>query len=174
MRSQWLTQLLESPQLPTLEATEFISRLSDFRFVQNAPMIAEQIRQTITAFPELYSYLKNALFSLLETDLNNPEWPTLEILKLHRVQHKNVLLPIFLDALQQGRLSNRTDIERFNTALLHLDEDYRTLGQTIQPLFQAKYQQAAQEFKTIQNNCKWRIQMLKTLEQTPSLTHASV
>lgn len=174
MRSHWLTQLLESTQLPILEPTEFISRLNDFRFTQEATLIAEQIRQTITVFPELYSFLKNALFSLLETDLNNPEWPTLEVLKLHRVQHKNVLLPFFLDSLQQERLTNRTDIERFNTALLRLDQDYRILGQNIQPLFQAKYQQAAQEFKTIQNNCKWRIQMLKALEQTPPLTHTSV
>lgn|GEM_PF-2452603 len=174
MRSHWLTQLLESPQLPTLEPAEFVSRLSDFRFAQEAPLIAEQIRQTMTVFPELYSFLKSDLCNLLETDLNNPEWPTLEVLKLHRIQHKNVLLSLFLDALQQGRLSSHTDIERFSTALLRLDQDYRMLGQTIQPLFQAKYQQAAQTFKTIQNNCKWRIQMLKTLETTPSLTHASV
>lgn len=174
MHSHCMTQLLESPQLPTLEPAEFVARLSDFRFVQEAPLATEQLRQTMTVFPELYGFLQSTLLSILETDLSNPEWPTLEVLKLHRVQHKNALLRIFFDALQQGRLSRGSDTERFNTVLTRLQQDYQTLGQTIQPLFQGKFQQAAQEFKTVQGYCQWRIQMLKAFEQKQPPIQTSV
>jgi hypothetical protein len=149
-RRQWLNQLLEGPQPPFIDATEFLSRLSDFRFSEvQRRQAAEQLQQTVAIIPEIVEALKDALLTALETDLGNPEWPVLEVLKLHRLAHKNPLITLLRNWIQQGLMTDASDAVRFNRALNQLQQDYSIQSRKIQPLFQPSYQQAYQEFKIL-------------------------
>lgn len=159
-RRQWLNQLLEGPQPPFIDATEFLARLSDFRFSEpQRRQAVEQLQQTVAILPEIVDPIKNALFEVLEADLGNPEWPMLEVLKLHRLAHKNPLVALLRNWVQQELLIHATDTARLDQALNQLQQDYLSQGQKIQPLFQPAYQQAYQEFRALLINGLWRIQL---------------
>jgi hypothetical protein len=169
-RRKWLTQLLESPHLPTMTPTEFLARLSDFRYVQDTPQAVEQLRLTAAVYPDAMNAIKDALLNLLEAELGNPEWPTLEVLKVHRLSHKNPIISLFQDWVQQGKIKDASDVRRLQHILSRLQQDYLALGQTINPLFQGTYQQAYQEFRSLQTTCNWRLHLLKTLPNSLPVT----
>lgn len=161
-RKHWFSQLLESPHLPTITPTEFLARLHDFRYAQEAPLAMQQILQTMRVWPDLLETIQGALLDILEADLGKSEWPTLEVLKLHRLNHKTPIISAFQDWIQQGLITQPASLERLQPALQQLQQDYLTLGQSIQPLFHTSYQKDFQEFRALMTYCLWRLYMLKT------------
>ena len=168
----WLNQLLESPKLPVVTPAEFLSRLSDFRYASDSRQAAEQLRQTVAVYPDALAPIQDAVLALLEQDLGHPEWPTLEVLKLHRLSHKNPIISLFQEWAQQRKIQSQSELERFQTAINQLQQDYATLGRTVQPMFQASYQESFQEFKSLHTSCLWRLQMLKAMPSSQFISHA--
>ena len=159
-RRQWLTQLLEGPQPPFIEAPEFLTRLSDFSFSEaQRRQAAIQLQQTVAVLPEITIPLRAALLDVLDADLGNPDWPTLEVLKLHRLAHKNILVALLRQWVQQELLTDPSETAQLDRALSQLQQDYLTQSKQVQALFLPAYQQAYLEFRTLITNGLWRVQI---------------
>lgn len=159
-RSAILQELLESEHLPFLDATHFLEPLIDFRFSPDQRWQAGQaLAQTIMARPEVFGYLKEPLLQTLETDLSNPDWPVLDILKLHRVAHKAVVVDIIRQCVNSGLFRAQKDTERLNQALDKLRADFSALEQRIAMLFQPALQRAHSDFKRVLTDGNWQARL---------------
>ena len=167
-RADKLTQLLESATLPTITPDELVSRLSDFRLTEpQRRQAAEQILQTLGTYPDLRKQLKTALFALLEAELDQSNQPTLEVMKLHRLAHKNLPVTLFQACLQRGWLHEPADLAHLQAALQLLQQNYLTLGREIHPLFLPGFQQAYQEFRGLFTECMWRVHQQAASRKKP-------
>lgn len=167
-RSGVFHQLLESEALPFLDQSRFLAPLTDFRYDVNQRRQAAQIlMRTIQARPEVFERLKDPFLKGLEADANNPDWPVLDILKLHRVAHKTVLVDLARQCVTIGLFRTQEDWERLDSALRQLEAEFAFLGQTISGLFAPALQEAQDEFTRILMDGDWRIQ-LQTGTRRPS------
>jgi hypothetical protein len=159
-RGKQLHQLLESDQLPFMEPQAFLAPLTEYRFTEPERRQATQaLMHTILARPECFEPLKELLFDALEADLGNPDWPLLDVLKLHRVAHKNPLVDLFRQFVQTGLIRSTNDNMRLNQALIQLQQDFAQQGTTISPLLLPMYTQAYNHFRQIITHGSWRIKL---------------
>lgn len=159
-RGKHLHQLLESDQLPFIEHHAFLEPLTNYRFTELERRQATQaLMHTILARPEFFEHAKEFLFQALEADLGNPDWPLLDVLKIHRLAHKNPLVDLFRQFVQTGLIRTTKDSIRLNHALVQLQKDFTQQGLTISPLLQPLYTQAYNYFRQIITHGSWRIKL---------------
>lgn len=157
IRSRLCQSLLESPQLPVLEGKQLLYPLTDFRnAAQSQQQAAHSLIQTLKARPEVFESLKAPLLSALEHDLNNPNWPLLDILKLHRVTHKLALLLVFDSALQSGWLNRTIDQQRLLRAVSQLENTIDSLKSQLALLFQPWLTQTCQTLNRLLQQQHWQ------------------
>jgi hypothetical protein len=159
-RSKHLHQLLESEQLPFMAHSAFLEPLTDFQFSETDRLqAAHALMQTILARPECFEHLKETLFLALEADLGNPEWPLLDVLKLHRLAYKNSLVDLFRQCVQTGLIRTQADRTRLDCALSRLQQDFAEQGTKISFLLQPAYGQAYNRFRQLMTQGTWRIKL---------------
>jgi hypothetical protein len=159
-RGNYLHQLLESEQLPFIGHSQFLEPLLDYRFVEPQRAKATQaLLKTIQARPEIFANLKEPLFQALEAELRNQELPILEILKIHRLAHKNGLVDLFRHFVQDGFIRTAKDYARLDKALTLLQMDYAEQGPKISLLLQPIYLQAYNAFRQMMTSGTWRIKL---------------
>jgi hypothetical protein len=156
-RSNAFGQLLESKQLPFVSYEHWLEPLLHHRHEREARQEATQaLLNTLLARPEVFDALKNPIFKALEADLGNPDWPLLELLKLHRLAHKNPLVHLFKQLVQTGFIRTQADMERLDRALTLLQKDYILYGNHIAPIVRPLYIQAFEEFRQLITDGYWR------------------
>lgn len=167
-RSHLLHQLLESESLPFINESALLEPLTDFRhdalFRKQA---AVSLMAGIRARPEIFDLLKEPLLAALESDLDSEEWPTLEILKLHRVGHKVILVDLIRQCMEMGLLRTQEEAKRVERALRQLQAAFVILSRNISGLFLPKLRAAHMDFRTILTQGNWRIR-LHTMTQGAS------
>jgi hypothetical protein len=165
-RGGWLHTLLESEKLPFLSHQQFLEPTLDFLYPESLRQQANQaLLSTILARPEIFVQLQEPLFKALERDLGNPEWPTLEVLKLHRLAHKIPLINLFRQFVEKGLIRTEKDSIRLDSILSRLQQEFSEQGPKISPLFQAMYTKYDQTLRQIVTNGLWRIK-LKNIQPT--------
>lgn len=165
-RSALLHKLLESDQLPFARYEDFFDPLIDYRFSQpQRETTAKALMTTILARPEIFDHLKEALFQTLEAELGEPEWPMLEVMKLHRLQRKTPLVWLFQQFVQTGFIRTLRDNSRLDRALTLLQEDWFQFGYKTAPLFRPAYDTAYDAFRAIITDGSWRARLRFKLPQ---------
>lgn len=173
-RSGIFHQLLESEALPFLDQARFLAPLTEFQYdVNQRRQAAQSLMHTIQARPEVFEHLKEPFLKGLEADANNPDWPVLDILKLHRVAHKTVLVNLARQCVLIGLFRTQEDQERVDKALRQLQEEFVALGQTISGLFAPALQEAQGELKRILRDGDWRAQLRAGTQRSSSGMDAS-
>lgn len=159
-RGGWLHQLLESEKLPFLSHQQFLEPLFDFLYPEAQRHQASQaLLATILARPEIFTQLQEPLFKALEADLGNPEWPTLEVLKLHRLAHKVPLVDLFRQFVESGLVRTEKDCIRLDLALSQLQREFAAEGPKISSLFQPMHTRHFNALRQIVTNGLWRIKL---------------
>jgi hypothetical protein len=149
-RSALFNKLLESGQLPFVSYKQWLEPVLQYNQSPERRLFAvDSILNTLTARPEIFSALKEPLFAALELDLGNEQWPLLEVLKIHRLAHKNPLLGLFQQLLQRGFIRTLEDKKRLKRALILLQDDYAYLGAQVAPILRPLFEQAYLEFKQL-------------------------
>lgn len=166
-RSDLLHQLLESENLPFVNESTLLESLTDFRY---EPLLRKRaavaLMATIQARPEIFDLLKEPLLVALEADLNNSDWPVLEILKLHRVAHKVILVDLIRQCLEMGLLRTQGEAQRVDRALNQLQNTFAVLRQRISGLFLPKLQVAHADLKVVLTQGNWRIRLHSLTQST--------
>ncbi len=156
-RSALLHKLLESDQLPFTTVERLLEPLLDYRCtLEQREISARQLLTSILARPQMLETFKGILFQALETDLANREWPVLEVMKIHRVSHKNVLVRLFRDLVKTGLIRTLRDNTRLDRDLNLLQDDYLYLGCQVSPLFRGAFDCAYEEFRHLITQDTWR------------------
>ncbi len=157
-RNTLCQELLESPGLPCISAAELLTPLVDFRyFPEQREAAAQKLIQTLLARPEIFEALKAPLLEALAAELNSPDWPVLDILKLHRVTHKLTLLSVFDAGLKQGLLSRPMDLRQLSQSLQMLEISMDTLQGQLSLLFQPGLTQARQALSQLCRQRQWQV-----------------
>lgn len=155
-RSSILQQLMESKHLPFLDHNHFLEPLVDFR---QDPAQRQQagnvLAQTIIARPEVWDHLKEPFMQLLESGLHQSEWPVLDILKLHQVAHKVVLIDVLRQCVNSGLLRTQLENERLDQALSNLQTCYLALNNQIALLFKPALQKAHDDLQCVLAQGHW-------------------
>ncbi|WP_373533105.1 hypothetical protein [Vampirovibrio sp.] len=155
-RSAIFQQLMESKKLPFLDHAHFLEPLTDFRQAPSQRQQAGQrLAQTILARPEVWEHLKEPFLQALEADLNHPEWPLLDILKLHQVAHKVVLIDVIRQCVNAGLLRTQADQERLSQAVERLQNCFLALNNQISLLFKPALQKAHQALQNVLSDGHW-------------------
>lgn len=161
-RSQWCHQLLESTRLPFMTHQQFLEPLVEFLYPEvQRHQACHVLLNTILSRPEIFLQLKEPLFQALEADLHNPEWPVLEVLKIHRLAHKVPLVDLFRQFVENGLIRTEKDCLRLDEALNQLQTEFIEQGQQISSLFQSMYARHAQALRQIVTLGVWRIKLRK-------------
>lgn len=170
-RSQWMHQLLESKKLPFIEYSKFLEPLLDYRYTEEQRQETTQaLMNTLLARPEIFEPFKPALFGILETDLANPHWPLLEILKVHRLSQKLPIVDLFRQCVEAGFLRTAEDALRLTQSLSQLQENFNLQASQISFLFQPAYQTAHAQLQTILNQGLWWASLRKFDEECTAVT----
>ncbi len=134
-RSARLHQLLETPQDTNLQPDHLWSRIIGFQYTpddRKAALIA--LMSTFIQRPGVAAALKPSLFGALESELDEIEWPVLDILKVHRLAHKNALL-LLLNQLEQSGKVTRLEQGRVERVIQCLQAQYQGLSAELTPMF---------------------------------------
>lgn len=159
-RSNWFHQLLESEKFPFINHQQFLEPLVDFLFPEpQRHQSCERLLQTILARPEIFIQLKEPLFKALEAELGNPEWPVLEVLKIHRLAHKVPLVDLFRLFVENGLIRAEKDCLRLDNALTRLQTTFSEQGSQISSLFQAMFAKHVAALRQIITHGTWRIKL---------------
>jgi len=159
-RDMLLHQLMEAKQLPFASHAQFLEPLTRYGLPDEVRQLAAQaLLDTILIRPEIFEHLKAPMFQALEAGLNDKTWPMLEMLKLHRLSHKNNLVWLFRHGVRTGLIRTLPDNLRLDTALTRLQEDYLHYGEQVPPMFQPAYEHAFQAFREIVTDGAWRIRL---------------
>ncbi len=159
-RHQMLEMMLESDELPLSSFETFLSPVVHYQLTHSQrTQNASSLLNTILVRPEIFEHLKEPLFQALEIDLGNPEWPLLEVLKLHRLAHKNALIRLFRQCVDTGLIRVLRDNTRLDRAITLLQEDYFQYGYKVSPLFRNAYDQASNEFRRLLTDGFWRAKL---------------
>ncbi len=162
-RTQQFHQLLEGEHLPFIDHARFLEPLIDFRFeAQQRAQAGISLIQTILSRPEVFEHLKEPIFQALESDFDKPEWPLLDILKLHRVAHKHIFVELFRQCVQNGLLRAEKDRLRLDQALNHLQNEFKLLSTQLSFLFQSSFQQAQAALRNSLTQGNWRVRLKPT------------
>jgi len=161
-RHALLNQLLESEQLPFVTPAQLIAPLQNLHQLPDWGRAAAQaLSRTILAHPDIFSVLKPALFQALEADLNNPNWPVLDIQKIGRVAQKNRLVAVFAALLEsasppmQGILSY-AERRRLQQALEAIQSNYYDLSRHTGSIVRPMLEHAYNEFRLMMTSGHWR------------------
>ncbi len=142
-RSDLCQALLESPLLPCVSALELLNPLTDFRYFEPQREVAAQMLiQTLQARPEVFQALTPPLLEALGAELHSPDWPVLDILKLHRVTHKLTVLSVVDAGLKQGWIRQPQDLRELRHRLDGLERAMAFLQGQLSLLFQPGLSQA--------------------------------
>jgi hypothetical protein len=157
-RSAMLQQLMESTRLPFLDHSQFLKPLVDFsqEFLQRQ-QAGNALAQTIIARPEVWDHLKEPLMQVLEAGLIHPEWPVLDILKLHQVTHKVVLIDVIRKCVNSGLFRTQPEHERLDQVLSNLQACFLTLNSQISLLFKPALQKAHEDLQRLLAEGQWRL-----------------
>lgn len=148
-RSALCHKLLESKELPVIEPYHLLERLTGYQYdAVEREWASRNLEASLQARPELIDVLKPALFAYLENTLHEDDVPLLEILKVHRLGHKNNLLRLFPALNNLGQWS-QADQSRLNDILRRLYEQYQALNQTVSPLFYTHLHAAYEQLRQI-------------------------
>lgn len=159
-RSHWCHQLLESSKLPFMTHQQFLEPLVEFLYPEAMRHEAcQSLLATILSRPEIFMQLKEPLFKALEADLGNPEWPVLEVLKIHRLAHKVPLVDLFRQFVESGLIRSEKDCVRLDEALGHLQAEFGQQTSQISSLFQSMFAKHAQALRQIVTQGTWRIKL---------------
>lgn len=159
-RSDLCQKLLESDQLPFLTHEQLLAEFS--RYGADPGMVREAARHLLDSIlgrPEIFTQLKEPLFAFLEADLGNPDWPLLEVMKLHRLSHKNPVVWLFQQFVKTGLMRLPSDLKRLDSALTRLQQDYTLYGSGVFPFMQPAYDAAFYAFRQILTDGSWRIKL---------------
>lgn len=166
-RSQWCQKLLESEQLPFARMDALLAPLIHHQYpAEQREHAVRALLETMTARPEIVEPFKEALLQALEADLGNPNWPLLEVMKIHRLKHKTPLVWLFRQLVETGMLRAEADTQRLNQALARLQNDYSQFGRQVPPLFRPAFDAAHNAFCHQLQDGVWRVQR-RRLASTP-------
>jgi hypothetical protein len=141
---------------------QFLEPLVEFLYPEvQRHQACHVLLNTILSRPEIFLQLKEPLFQTLEADLHNPEWPVLEVLKIHRLAHKVPLVDLFRQFVENGLIRTEKDCRRLDEALNQLQTEFIEQGQQISSLFQSMYARHAQALRQIVTLGVWRIKLRK-------------
>jgi hypothetical protein len=159
-RSMLLHKLLDSEQLPYLTQEQFLAPLISYR---NSPedrdLMTSKLLATILARPQFFEPLREALFKALEQGLADPDWPLLDVLKIHRVACKNNMVRLFQNLVKAGFIQALRENVRLDAALSLLQEDYAYLGYKISLFFRPSYDASFEEFRKLMTDGTWRARL---------------
>lgn len=165
-RSALFNKLLESDSLPFATYQQWLSPILEYgQPGEWCTTAVQSILNTLVARPEIFNMLKNPLFKALEMDLGNPEWPLLEVMKIHRLAHKTPLIWLFQQLVQQGMIRTLQDNTRLDAALSLLQTDYFDFGHRVAPVFRSVYEQAYSEFRQLITDGTWRTSLRLKIPQ---------
>lgn len=172
-RDSLFHQLLEGQNLPFLTQSQFLAPLVEFHFSpEQRQQTAQVLIQTFQTRPEVFDTLKAPLLEALERDFGNAEWPLLDILKLHRVAHKTLLVNLFRQCVQHGLIRTEKELQRLDGALNQLQTEFTELGQRISNLFMPALQASRNELKAIVTQGTWRVRLAQSHTTPLSGAHA--
>ena len=88
-----MKELFEGPQLETVSLKQLLSPLTSYQIPrEHREYRVEVIADTAKAYPAILSALKTSLLTLLREELGISEWPMLDLMKIHRLDQKTILL----------------------------------------------------------------------------------
>lgn len=149
-RSALFNTLLESGELPFVSYHQWLDPMLHYNHPPEARIAAvDNVLHSVKARPEIFDILRTPLFEALELDLKDEQWPLLELLKIHRLSHKNPLVRLFQQLMQLGFIRTLEDRKRLNQALSLLQDDYAFLSSQVAPFFRTLFEQAHQEFRQL-------------------------
>jgi hypothetical protein len=156
-RSNLFNTLLESEQLPFASYMQWLEPMLHYNHSPEWRFdAAKALLSSMTTRPEIFNELKEPLFQALEFDLGNSDWPVLEVLKIHRLAHKNPLVWLFQQLVQTGFIRTLQDNTRLDRALSQLQNDYGFFGTQVLPIFTSLFGQAYEEFRQLITAGTWR------------------
>lgn len=159
--------LLEGEHLPVLEPLDLLRRLTEYQIAPDLrERAADLLGVAMAAFPFIFEHFRPALLTLLAEDLDNPHWPTLDILKLHRLSQKTVLVRLLKDGLERGQPMPPQERQRLNHLLEQLRWQYDLLGHELHPLFLPAYGEEYQRFRALLTDGVWRIRLAKASKRS--------
>lgn len=159
-RSPLLHQLLESEHLPFINEQALLAPLVDFQSeALSRKNAATVLMDTIRQRPEIFDILKAPLLQTLEAELKDTDWPVLEILKLHRVVHKVILVDLMRQCTEMELFKTQADATRLIQALNQLQTAFDYLTVNISGLFLPSLQAANNDLKAILTHGNWRIRL---------------
>lgn len=145
-RGERFDLLLESARLPFISHQSFLSALTAFLHPEAQRKLACQaLGETLTARPEIFPSLRESLFQLLETDLGNSQWPTLDVLKLHRLSCRIPVIGLFRRLAESGLLDRAEDQDRLEAAIEGCREEFTLQEGRLSPLLEADYRASRQK-----------------------------
>jgi hypothetical protein len=156
-RSALFNRLLESDELPFISHSQWFEPMLHYNHPAEWRYAAVQaLLNSLMVRPEMLNTLKDSLFKALEFDLSNPQWPLLEVLKLHRLAHKSPLVWLFQQLVQMGFIRTLQDNARLDRALTLLQNDYAYFSVQVAPIFKSLFDQAYEEFRQLMTQGTWR------------------
>ncbi len=166
-------ELLESPELPSLSIPDFLNRITDYHipFEQREHSLS-LLSETLKGHPKLWNTFKQPFYQYMAKGLNENNWPTLDLLKIHRLEQKHLLLQGLKEWTLSGLIDSLDEKRLLNRLLNQIHYQYEALGKIITPLAKPQYEKAYQNFQKIISQGFWHIQLINKPFKETSL-HSS-
>jgi hypothetical protein len=127
-------RLMKDPKLREIDRMGFldllINRALPWEYREHA---AQVLSQTICSQPAIWQALKHSFFDLLCQELEGSEWPTLDLLKVQRLEYKNLLLKFISKLHETSGILSQADRQELTRLVSAIHRAYHELLTIIKP-----------------------------------------
>ncbi len=139
----------------------FLEPVTDYGIpLEQRELRAEHLLRTLKMVPAAWPVLREPFLSLLGRDLGHDNWPTLDVMKIHRLDQKILLIHCLKALVQEFIIASRQEKHRIHTLIEQVHFEYERLGRVITRLMRPEYEASYRRFRHLISGGFWRIRLM--------------